>query len=912
MISTSDVYFYLLFFWVCYIHGVIAKTDAEHCCCDEKKSVNVFGLPSDQVELKKEYNYSDSAEDVFRKIANDSDIVRTVETLDKGYYTSLCWSEIITVTEKKNGNITVTKEYAITFETKSDIPDKYIKVDNIKVAPEYKQYQIYDQATKKSQIVNFTTISKSDETIIRQSRKMFCGSGPIYTKEYTKWAQSDRKRIEIKVSPKKQSLVANNLDHFINNKVPYENNTTTGYTNPTYIIQDTLKTGHPNENDNFNKASTNSFDYTSQDFNTRFTTPQFITKTTPNINQATPNLSTNDTTHSSSTAAVTTPNISNNTSNNRSFITIPEIIYATNPLEASFKPDYSLSSKPIKGKVPNSTIRNPNLADDHGNQNDKDSPVVTSYFLKKHLRPVSPFINTFPLTKTFFPINFTRSNQKDITVTTRTVTTILTNSDSKIGGLDTTHRKNNDNILSTTISLKNVNVAQTPLEIETTTPHAITTIATSIYDNVDDDDDFSDELGDIRKDVTKSTDCSTPTDVTENLIHRKASFTTTVPDIKIENIKVTNKIPANTIPNKIAGFGGSVNRIAYGDYQGSSDNISNGYDMEINKNRPDTVRNSTEILFPMKILPMRGFKQRQNTLCNLPKQTITVKVRISIDDNVVSSEPNNYYSYSFPIMGIEKHAEIPIDSINEILTVPNEIINLEWNKFINDLGNHFLNINKEHVLNFSQLVNQIINSTAYESELDHQILPEETVKRLQGIKDYLQNCKILNNIQVSDVDVTPKFRFSGDLGHQDSIIHLNRPDYGFYNYLIPPQYISSNNHPIQTNNGFASYIEDYPQTTANQLLTLAQIENNPELLNKLQFYYYFPQYINNQNWQKKMPNLLPSPSSYNNNYRFHRNSLPNFLDESVQTCPGCKKTSEFTTSLDKVLNQLQSFLQSKK
>lgn len=124
---------------------------------------------------------------------------------DDGYYTALCWLEIITLKEHKNGSSEVGKEYAILLETPGDIPGEYL--EKRKYNDEVIPYELIDDDTKKSRVVNFTRVDVSKDLTVLENRKMLCASGPVYTKEYIEWPKSTKKRIEFKVSPKKEAVL---------------------------------------------------------------------------------------------------------------------------------------------------------------------------------------------------------------------------------------------------------------------------------------------------------------------------------------------------------------------------------------------------------------------------------------------------------------------------------------------------------------------------------------------------------------------------------------------------------------------------------------------------------------------------------------------------------------------------------
>lgn len=150
---------------------------------------------------------SEPSFDLFQEINSTEGVKRTSQTHDDGHFTALCWVEIINLKEYRNGTNDVTKEYAILLESPGDVPGEYLEEDPARQR-EVVPYEIVDYDTKKSRVVNLTTVSRGDGVTVRENRKMMCASGPIYTKEFTEWPRSNKKRIEVRVSPRKKSSLA--------------------------------------------------------------------------------------------------------------------------------------------------------------------------------------------------------------------------------------------------------------------------------------------------------------------------------------------------------------------------------------------------------------------------------------------------------------------------------------------------------------------------------------------------------------------------------------------------------------------------------------------------------------------------------------------------------------------------------
>lgn len=161
---------------------------------------NAFEDPSDTQGLKRRSSVTNANNfDVFNSFQekpNNTLIKTHTSTYDIGSYSTICWTEIRTVTIYLNeSEPTITHEYAISFDTPSDIPDQYAKQNS---------NSGFYKNTKKSYRVPFRVIKRTNTTKVMQTKNVTCGSGPLFTKDVSIWPTRNRKKFEIKVSPKKR------------------------------------------------------------------------------------------------------------------------------------------------------------------------------------------------------------------------------------------------------------------------------------------------------------------------------------------------------------------------------------------------------------------------------------------------------------------------------------------------------------------------------------------------------------------------------------------------------------------------------------------------------------------------------------------------------------------------------------
>ncbi|XP_012268250.2 mucin-22-like [Athalia rosae] len=131
---------------------------------------------------------------------------------------TLCWIETTTIKEDRNVQPPqrfVIREYTISFENSATIPERYLECVKVEGeidgksdgdVPRSKIFEVMDENTRHSRLVNFTTVRHTKHFTVWQHRRVRCGVGPVVTKNVVEWAhkgsENPKKRVEIKVSPK--------------------------------------------------------------------------------------------------------------------------------------------------------------------------------------------------------------------------------------------------------------------------------------------------------------------------------------------------------------------------------------------------------------------------------------------------------------------------------------------------------------------------------------------------------------------------------------------------------------------------------------------------------------------------------------------------------------------------------------
>ncbi|XP_033216406.1 uncharacterized protein LOC117172506 isoform X2 [Belonocnema kinseyi] len=130
---------------------------------------------------------------------------------------TLCWIEIITIKEDKSikpPKKVVLREFTISFENSATIPEKYLECGKLEgeVEPGCHNhggksglFDVIDEDSKVSKLVNFTTVSNKGNIEVRQHKNVRCAVGPVVTKnviEFKDGSKNPKKRVEVKVSPR--------------------------------------------------------------------------------------------------------------------------------------------------------------------------------------------------------------------------------------------------------------------------------------------------------------------------------------------------------------------------------------------------------------------------------------------------------------------------------------------------------------------------------------------------------------------------------------------------------------------------------------------------------------------------------------------------------------------------------------
>ncbi|XP_070152377.1 uncharacterized protein [Polyergus mexicanus] len=176
---------------------------------------------------KENQRYSSSFIGNVTSVDEETDVVgnnskaKIISSVHEDEDITLCWIETTTIKENKTirpPNRLVIREYTISFENSATIPDKYLECKKLEgeLTPNDKEigktslFEVIDEDTKVSRVVNFTSVSHVGDVIIWQHKKVKCGVGPVVSKNVIEWSDGSKypkKRVEIKVSPKLQLMV---------------------------------------------------------------------------------------------------------------------------------------------------------------------------------------------------------------------------------------------------------------------------------------------------------------------------------------------------------------------------------------------------------------------------------------------------------------------------------------------------------------------------------------------------------------------------------------------------------------------------------------------------------------------------------------------------------------------------------
>lgn len=162
----------------------------------------------------------------FDDVIGNNSKARTTSSVHVGEDITLCWIETTTIKEDKNvwpPKRLVIREYTISFENSATIPDRYLECERLEGEvtandPEIGKtalFEVIDEDTKASKVVNFTTVSNVGDVLVWQHKKVKCGVGPVVNKNIIEWnddSENPKKRVEIKVSPEMHQLSAKKPD----------------------------------------------------------------------------------------------------------------------------------------------------------------------------------------------------------------------------------------------------------------------------------------------------------------------------------------------------------------------------------------------------------------------------------------------------------------------------------------------------------------------------------------------------------------------------------------------------------------------------------------------------------------------------------------------------------------------------
>ncbi|KYN43013.1 hypothetical protein ALC56_02818, partial [Trachymyrmex septentrionalis] len=195
----------------------IAKEEISMNCASGRKknqrySSSFFNTTDHSITVEKEFN------DV---VGNNSKVKKS-SSVHEGEDITLCWIETITIKEDKTirpPKRLVIREYTISFENSATIPERYLECRRFEGEltandPDIGKtalFEVIDEDTMVSRIVNFTSVSHMGNVITWEHKKVKCGVGPVVSKnivELTDSSKIPKKRVEIKVSPKMHQLTA--------------------------------------------------------------------------------------------------------------------------------------------------------------------------------------------------------------------------------------------------------------------------------------------------------------------------------------------------------------------------------------------------------------------------------------------------------------------------------------------------------------------------------------------------------------------------------------------------------------------------------------------------------------------------------------------------------------------------------
>lgn len=167
-----------------------------------------------------------TVEKEFHDVVGNNSKVKKYSSVHEGEDITLCWIEMTTIKEDKTvrpPKRLVVREYTISFENSATIPERYLECKryegemraNDPDVGKTALFEVIDEDTMVSRIVNFTSVSHVDNITTWEYKKVKCGVGPVVSKnimELNDGSKNPKKRVEIKVSPKMHQLTATTTD----------------------------------------------------------------------------------------------------------------------------------------------------------------------------------------------------------------------------------------------------------------------------------------------------------------------------------------------------------------------------------------------------------------------------------------------------------------------------------------------------------------------------------------------------------------------------------------------------------------------------------------------------------------------------------------------------------------------------
>ncbi|CAL1675707.1 unnamed protein product [Lasius platythorax] len=194
---------------------------------EEKQSANCSSGKKENQRYSSSFvgnvtNHTLSVDKEFNEVVGNNSKAKTISSVHEDEDITLCWIETTTIKENKTvrpPKRLVIREYTISFENSATIPDKYLEckklegelTTNDKEIGKTALFEIIDEDTKVSRVVNFTSVSHVGDIIVWQHKRVKCGVGPVVSKNIVEWndgSKNPKKRVEIKVSPKLHQLTA--------------------------------------------------------------------------------------------------------------------------------------------------------------------------------------------------------------------------------------------------------------------------------------------------------------------------------------------------------------------------------------------------------------------------------------------------------------------------------------------------------------------------------------------------------------------------------------------------------------------------------------------------------------------------------------------------------------------------------